>query len=164
MRRHLIPATVMAHTLRYGFLNSFQHSLAKALSLQMHLGQRHSWEQTTALQAQNKVLLSHPAVLKYFTHSSPHQDSSLQDNPGHVTQNHPDHATEVGLAICSANPNCPGEEASLLVWDPCKQTLRTIQSSQQQRKKLNRVIRAATRTGKQKLRGYLLANNRNLFV
>lgn len=118
MRRHLIPVTVMAHTLRYGFLNSFQYSLAKTLPLQMHPGQRHSWEQTTALQAQNKVLLSHPAVLKYFTHSSPHKDSSMQNNPGHVTQNSPDHATEVGLALYSANPSCPGEEALLLVWDP----------------------------------------------
>lgn len=131
-----------------------RHFPCRCIQVRITAGWWHSWEWTTV--SHNNVLLSHSAVLKYFMHSSPHQEASSLQNVGHTT--------ETRLPMHSANPSCLAEEAAYWFGTPSKQTLQITKPSQWQRKRLHRQMRTMTQVVKQKLWGYFPASHGNLFA
>lgn len=130
-RQHLTAMTVTGCTLRYCLqaqlqFGRLQQDLDKAISLQMHAGQDHSREWAMVSQSRDNELLSHSAVLKYFMHSSPHQEASgLQNNMGH--------GSETGLPM-HCQPLPLGEGAAYFFGAPSKQTFQVTKSAQWQKR------------------------------
>lgn len=84
----------------------------RCIQVRITAGRWHSWEWTTVSQSWDNVLLSRSAALKYFMHSSPHQEaSSLQNNVSHATKTGLPRAAR---ALCQLL--LPGGRGCLLVW------------------------------------------------